>query len=31
MRVAAGHYHLPAGPGHGVTPRDALWEHVVAM
>ncbi len=31
MRVAAGHYHLPDGPGHGVTPRDSLWEHAVAM
>jgi L-alanine-DL-glutamate epimerase-like enolase superfamily enzyme len=28
MRCAAGYYHVPDGPGHGVTPRDALWNFV---
>lgn len=30
MGCADGHYVLPEGPGLGVTPSDALWNHVVA-
>jgi galactonate dehydratase len=26
MHCAAGYYHVPEGPGHGVTPRPALWD-----
>jgi L-alanine-DL-glutamate epimerase-like enolase superfamily enzyme len=29
MHCTAGYYHLPTGPGHGVTPRPELWQHVV--
>lgn len=29
MGVGAGHYQLPEGPGLGVVPNDALWDHVV--
>jgi galactonate dehydratase len=29
MHCAAGAYHLPTGPGHGVTPRPELWQHIV--
>lgn len=29
MRCAEGHYSLPDGPGHGVEPEAALFEHVV--
>jgi L-alanine-DL-glutamate epimerase-like enolase superfamily enzyme len=28
MRCEAGYYHVPTGPGHGVTPRSELWEFV---
>jgi galactonate dehydratase len=28
MRCEAGYYHLPDGPGHGATPRPALWDRV---
>jgi galactonate dehydratase len=28
LRCAAGYYHVPEGPGHGVTPRDELWNFV---
>jgi L-alanine-DL-glutamate epimerase-like enolase superfamily enzyme len=28
MRCEAGYYHVPTGPGHGVTPRPELWEFV---
>jgi galactonate dehydratase len=28
MRCEAGYYRLPDGPGHGVTPRETLWEFV---
>lgn len=30
MGCEAGFYHLPEGPGIGVEPNDALWNHVVA-
>ena len=30
MGCAAGRYTLPSGPGLGVTPRDALWQHAQA-
>lgn len=30
MGCEAGFYKLPAGPGIGVTPNEALWNHVVA-
>jgi len=28
MRCEAGYYRLPEGPGHGATPRPALWDRV---
>ena len=31
MACAAGFYRVPTGPGHGVTPRPALWNHIVPM
>ena len=31
MRCEAGFYHVPTGPGLGITPKDELWRHVVAM
>jgi L-alanine-DL-glutamate epimerase-like enolase superfamily enzyme len=31
MGCADGHYAVPAGPGHGVTPRPSLWDHIVPM
>lgn len=31
MRCADGFYDVAAGPGHGVTPRPSLWQHVVSM
>ncbi len=30
MGCEAGYYRLPEGPGIGVTPNEALWNHVVA-
>ncbi len=30
MACTAGHYTVPTGPGIGVTPTDALFDHVVA-
>jgi galactonate dehydratase len=30
MACAGGHYTVPTGPGIGVEPTDALWQHVVA-
>lgn len=31
MRCANGYYDVAAGPGHGVIPRPALWNHIVPM
>jgi galactonate dehydratase len=31
MGCADGFYRVPAGPGHGVTPTPALWNHIVPM
>lgn len=30
MSCAEGHYTLPSGPGHGVQPRDEIFQHVLA-
>jgi galactonate dehydratase len=30
MGCAAGRYEIPSGPGHGVAPSEAVWEHVIA-
>ncbi|MEP7328701.1 MAG: mandelate racemase/muconate lactonizing enzyme family protein [Betaproteobacteria bacterium] len=31
MRCSAGFYEVATGPGHGVVPRQVLWEHIVPM
>ena len=31
MTCRDGFFHVPEGPGHGVTPRESLWQHRVAM
>jgi L-alanine-DL-glutamate epimerase-like enolase superfamily enzyme len=29
MRCEAGHFHLPEGPGLGIEPSEAVWQHLV--
>jgi L-alanine-DL-glutamate epimerase-like enolase superfamily enzyme len=31
MRCEAGYFHLPSGPGLGVEPSEALWQHVLPI